>query len=278
MCDTSPACVVGLTAAVPLSRWHSGTKRQYPCGRTDRSRPDQIDTLQIELGDRLHPVSANRVRRFSSVSSFSMTIPTPARDMASPPSQLHRATATSTPLRASSTGGRCRRTRSSTASAHSTAVGAFRVRSSHGHLLSRTCQLSVARRRRRHSGLRVCTRHARLHALPHIRWSGMPAGVGGRARQSEAGLGFAIEASRGRNRRGQVQQSVMFSRGRIQVIEQGESSTVRPTRRLIRRRGVMAVCLCIVLAATTAMAQQSLGTVTETVTTRRDRDLMVGRP
>ena len=32
----------------------------------------------------------------------------------------------------------------------------------------------------------------------------------------------------------------------------------------------MAVWSCIVLAATTAMAQQSVGTVTETVTTRRD--------
>ncbi len=31
--------------------------------------------------------------------------------------------------------------------------------------------------------------------------------------------------------------------------------------------------LCIVLATTSAMAQQSVGTVTETVTTRRDRDL-----
>jgi hypothetical protein len=54
------------------------------------------------------------------------------------------------------------------------------------------------------------------------------------------------------------------------MIERGESPLRRPTRRLIRRRGVMAVWSCIVLAATTAMAQQSVGTVTETVTTRRD--------
>jgi hypothetical protein len=70
--------------------------------------------------------------------------------------------------------------------------------------------------------------------------------------------------------RRQVQQPVMFSRGRTQVIERNESSIRRPTRRLIRQGGVMAVCSCILLAATTAMAQQSVGTVTETVTTRRD--------
>jgi hypothetical protein len=69
--------------------------------------------------------------------------------------------------------------------------------------------------------------------------------------------------------RRQVQQAVMFSSGRIQVIERGESLVRRPTRRLILRRGVMAVT-CVVLAATTAMAQQSVGTVTETVSTRRD--------
>jgi len=41
-------------------------------------------------------------------------------------------------------------------------------------------------------------------------------------------------------------------------------------RRLIRPGGVITVWCWIVLAATTAMAQQSAGTVTETVTTRRD--------
>ena len=41
-------------------------------------------------------------------------------------------------------------------------------------------------------------------------------------------------------------------------------------RRLIRRRGVITVWCWIVLAATTAMAQQSAGTVTQAVTTRRD--------
>jgi len=53
------------------------------------------------------------------------------------------------------------------------------------------------------------------------------------------------------------------------VIERGESLIRRPTRRLILRRGVMALT-CVVLAATTAMAQQSVGTVTETVSTRHD--------
>ena len=54
------------------------------------------------------------------------------------------------------------------------------------------------------------------------------------------------------------------------MIERDETSRVRLTRRLIRRRGVITVWCWIVLAATTAMAQQSVGTVTETVTTRRD--------
>ena len=43
-----------------------------------------------------------------------------------------------------------------------------------------------------------------------------------------------------------------------------------PYQTIIRRRGVIAVWCWIVLAATTAMAQQSAGTVTESVTTRRD--------
>ena len=38
--------------------------------------------------------------------------------------------------------------------------------------------------------------------------------------------------------RRQVQQAEMFSSGRTQVIERGESLVRRPTRRLIRRRGV----------------------------------------
>jgi hypothetical protein len=59
----------------------------------------------------------------------------------------------------------------------------------------------------------------------------------------------------------------------MQVFERGETSRVRLTKRLIRRRRVITVWCSIVLAATSAMAQQSGGTVTETVTTRRDRDL-----
>ncbi len=48
---------------------------------------------------------------------------------------------------------------------------------------------------------------------------------------------------------------------------------MRRSKQVIRRRSVVTVLFWIVLAATTAMAQQSVGTVTETVTTRRDRDL-----
>ena len=52
--------------------------------------------------------------------------------------------------------------------------------------------------------------------------------------------------------------------------EWNQASTMPLTRRLIRPRGVIAVWCWIVLAATTAMAQQSAGTVTESVATRRD--------
>jgi hypothetical protein len=54
------------------------------------------------------------------------------------------------------------------------------------------------------------------------------------------------------------------------VIEWDQTSTVPLTRRLIRPGGVITVWCWIVLAATIAMAQQSAGTVTESVTTRRD--------
>ncbi len=53
------------------------------------------------------------------------------------------------------------------------------------------------------------------------------------------------------------------------MIEQSETSTMRRTKRVIRRYGVITLLFWIVPAATTAMAQQSGGTV-ETVTTRRD--------
>ena len=54
------------------------------------------------------------------------------------------------------------------------------------------------------------------------------------------------------------------------MIEHGETSKARLDSRLVRRRGVITVSFWIVLAATTAVAQQSVGTVTETVTTSRD--------
>ena len=54
------------------------------------------------------------------------------------------------------------------------------------------------------------------------------------------------------------------------MIDWDQTSTVTLIRRLIRPAGVITVWCWIVLAATTAMAQQSAGTVTESVTTRRD--------
>jgi hypothetical protein len=59
----------------------------------------------------------------------------------------------------------------------------------------------------------------------------------------------------------------------MQVIERDETLIVRLTKRPIGQRGVITVLFWIVLAATTAIAQQSAGTVRETVTTRIDRDL-----
>jgi hypothetical protein len=54
------------------------------------------------------------------------------------------------------------------------------------------------------------------------------------------------------------------------VSEWNQTSTMPLTRRLIRRSGVITVSCWIVLAATTAVAQQSAGTVTESTTMRRD--------
>ena len=54
------------------------------------------------------------------------------------------------------------------------------------------------------------------------------------------------------------------------MIDWDQTSTVTLIRRLIRPAGVITVWCWIVLAATTAMAQQSAETVTESVTTRRD--------
>ena len=56
----------------------------------------------------------------------------------------------------------------------------------------------------------------------------------------------------------------------MKMIERNEASPEGFIRRLLPQYGVATVLFCVVLAATTAMAQQSAGTVTETVTTRRD--------
>jgi hypothetical protein len=57
------------------------------------------------------------------------------------------------------------------------------------------------------------------------------------------------------------------------MIKWGETWIVPLTQPLSCGRRVITQLLWIVLAATPAMAQQSLGTVTETVTTRGERDL-----
>jgi hypothetical protein len=54
------------------------------------------------------------------------------------------------------------------------------------------------------------------------------------------------------------------------MFDQDQTSRVRVSRPLIRRRGVITVLFWIMVAATTTMAQQSAETVTETITTRRD--------
>ena len=55
--------------------------------------------------------------------------------------------------------------------------------------------------------------------------------------------------------------------------ERDETLIMRLTKRSIGQRGVITVLFWIVLAATTAIAQQGAGTATETVTTRVTRDL-----
>jgi hypothetical protein len=59
----------------------------------------------------------------------------------------------------------------------------------------------------------------------------------------------------------------------MQVIDGGKTLRVRHARRFTRGRGVAAAFCWIVLAATAALAQQGGGTVIETVTTLRKRDL-----
>jgi hypothetical protein len=54
------------------------------------------------------------------------------------------------------------------------------------------------------------------------------------------------------------------------VVREGGTSTMRHSKQVIRRRRVITALFAIVLPATTAMAQQSAVTVTETVSTRRD--------
>jgi hypothetical protein len=56
----------------------------------------------------------------------------------------------------------------------------------------------------------------------------------------------------------------------MQVFERGERLKVRLATRWMRRSAVITVLFLMVPAATTAVAQESAGTVTETVTTRRD--------
>src|SRR4029453_4914243 len=58
-------------------------------------------------------------------------------------------------------------------------------------------------------------------------------------------------------------------RWRMKMIERNESSPEGFIRRLLPHYAVATV-FCVVLSATTALAQQSAGTVTETVTTHRD--------
>ena len=57
------------------------------------------------------------------------------------------------------------------------------------------------------------------------------------------------------------------------MIDATETLRMRHARRFTRGRGVVAALCWVMLAATTALAQQSGGTVIETVTTLRKRDL-----
>jgi hypothetical protein len=72
-------------AAIPLSLGHPRTTDARPFGKKVHLVAVELDTLQTQFGDRLDPIERKSDARFSSVSSFSMTVPRPTCDMASPP-------------------------------------------------------------------------------------------------------------------------------------------------------------------------------------------------
>ena len=113
-----------------------------------------------------------------------------------------------------------------------------------------------------------------MRAYTHCRQSCRAAchRVRGLARESEAGVGFAIDAMQAAIRRRPGSTIRRGQTWRLQVIERDERLTARLTRRLVGQRSVITVLFWIVLTAAPAIAQQSAGTGTETVTTRVDRD------
>src|SRR5512133_1039879 len=113
--------------------------------------------------------------------------------------------------------------------------------------------------------LRVCVRHARLHAPPLVRESGIRASLKGL--RDNPSLASVLPSRESRPRfAAAVRQPVMAGRWRKQMkmIERNEASPEGFIRRLLPLYGVATALFCVVLAATTAMAQQSAGTVTET--------------
>ena len=71
-----------------------GTTDEHPSSKEVDLVAGELDTSQTQLGDRLDPIERKSDAQFSSVSSFSMTVPTPACDIrrlprTAPPGNIH---------------------------------------------------------------------------------------------------------------------------------------------------------------------------------------------
>jgi hypothetical protein len=159
--DGAPQCCRSPLTSSPVNHTRASVWHRRSISSQVRSTPRKHISATVSMRS-----SANRMRRFSSVSSFSMTVPTPACDITLPPWQLHCAAATSAPLQVSVTEADAALLRRY----HPRVDRPSLARSAsvrRGHLLSHTCQCSAGRRTRRDSVLHVNARHARFHAVEH---------------------------------------------------------------------------------------------------------------
>jgi hypothetical protein len=210
MSSGRPHCGRSLLAMSPRNHRRASVRQNTSMSSQLRSKPRRQSSATVSMRS-----SANRIRRFSSVSSCSTTLPTPVCDMTTPPWSCtglwqhprHAVQAAPRPMP------RC--TRGSPASAHETVLGTLRLRSSLGELKPRTCRLSVA------GGKGVIADCALAHAMREhtqfrsCRTAECQPSCGTRA--AEPGwLRFCQrQQRRSRSGVGQVQRSIMVSRWRI---------------------------------------------------------------